>query len=204
MPIKIDVLDNSSQVRVKSKSNNTIKVLPETESDNINVKPKSNCDEIAIDAGCNVIGKQLDAKIDKEIEDRKAADKYLQDQLINKQDKIQFIIIDESEGIISQRDLSILNYSRLNKIIYNNNTYSLGFKDTNEWRYVGATTDPNAINTILINPTTGEYRYESIGNAVLQNHIADMNRHLRDGEREFWNNKLNLNQQGEVLSFNRN
>ena len=69
---------------------------------------------------------------------------------------------------------------------------------------MGSTTDPNNLNTIVVDTVTGEWTYSAIGNATLQEHIADNNRHLRSGEREFWNNKLNVVNQDELLEFNRN
>lgn len=69
---------------------------------------------------------------------------------------------------------------------------------------MGDTTDPNMLNTIVVDTVTGEYTYSLIGNALLQEHIADNNRHLRPGEREFWNNKINVDIEEELLEFNRN
>ena len=69
---------------------------------------------------------------------------------------------------------------------------------------MGQTTDPNMLNTIVVDTVNREWTYSSIGNAELQNHIADNNRHLREGEREFWNNKLNFETNEELLEFNRN
>lgn len=48
---------------------------------------------------------------------------------------------------------------------------------------------------------------EDVRVALLE-HLADMNYHIRPGERAFWNNKLNVNDSfetdGETLIFNRN
>lgn len=182
MPIKVDIVDNSSQVRIKPKSK----------------------DEVHVHGGCDTTGKVLNAKIDKEIADRKEADEELQRQIITKQDKIYFINLFDAEGTLSEDVLNLLISSRLNKLVYLDNIYSLSTKDNRYWRYMGQTTDPNMLNTIVVDTVTGEYVYSSIGNAVLQNHIADNNRHLREGEREFWNNKLNLEADDELLTFNRN
>lgn len=181
MPIKVDIVDNSSQVRVKPKSN----------------------DEVHVHGGCDTTGKALNAKIDKEIVDRKEADKELYNLIITKQDKIHFITIFEPVGTLPQDVLNLLMSSRLNKLVYNNNIYSLSMKNNNYWRYMGDTTDPNTLNTIVVDSVLGNYTYSSISNSLLLDHIADDNRHIREGERQFWNNKLNCETDEEILEFNR-
>ena len=39
---------------------------------------------------------------------------------------------------------------------------------------------------------------------LLTTHINDTNVHIQEGERNFWNNKLNYYLDGEILEFNRN
>ena len=170
----------------------------------IKVDVINNHSGVHVKPGCDATGKYLEAKIDQEIVDRKEADNELQKQIITKQDKIVFITVSEPIGTLSEDVLNLLISSRLNKLVYLENVYSLSTKDNRYWRYMGQTTDPNMLNTIVVDTVTGEYTYSSIGNAVLQNHIADNNRHLREGEREFWNNKLNLEADEELLTFNRN
>lgn len=182
MPIKVDIVDNSSLVRVKPKCN----------------------DEVKVKSDCDTTGKYLEAKIDNEIVERKEADEELQRQIITKQDKIWFITVFDAQGTLEEDVLNLLISSRLNKLVYNENIYSLSTKDNRYWRYMGDTTDPNMLNTIVVDTVTGEYTYSLIGNALLQEHIADNNRHLRPGEREFWNNKLNVEIDEELLEFNRN
>lgn len=184
MPIKVDIVDNSTQVKVKQKSTQDVHV-------------KSNCD---------IKEHVLDSKIEQEIKDRREADAYLQYEIdnINAQGKIHFITVYTATGTFSTEVLNLLISDRLNKLVYLDNIYSLSMKDNRYWRYMGDTTDPNTLNTIVVDTVTGEWTYSSIGNAVLQNHIADNNRHLREGEREFWNNKLNFEADGELLEFNRN
>lgn len=182
MPIKVDIIDNSSQVRVKPKSQ----------------------DEVHVKADCDTKGKALDAKLDKEIKERKEADAELQAQIVTKQDKIYFITVFEPEGTLSEDVLNLLISSRLNRIVYNENVYYLSLKDNRYWRYMGDTTNPNTLNTIVVDTNTGYYAYSLIINGELQAHIADNDRHIREGEREFWNNKLNVRREDEVLEFNRN
>ena len=102
MPIKVDIIDNSSQVRVRPKSN----------------------EEVHVKSGCDTTGKYLEAKIDKEIVDRKEADEELQRQIITKQDKIYFINLFDAEGTLSEDVLNLLISSRLNKLVYLDNIYS--------------------------------------------------------------------------------
>lgn len=182
MPIKVDIVDNSTQVKVKQKSTQDVHV-------------KSNCD---------IKEHYLDSKLEQEINDRREADAELQSQIVRKQDKIYFIDVPSATGTFLESVLNLLISSRLNKLVYLDNIYSLSMKDNRYWRYMGDTTDPNMLNTIVVDTVTGEWTYSSIGNAVLQNHIADNNRHLREGEREFWNNKLNFAKDDEILEFNRN
>lgn len=181
MPIKVDIIDNSSQVRVKPKSQ----------------------DEVHVKGGCGITDKHLEIKIDKEIKDRKEADEELQRQIITKQDKIVFITLLDAHGTLEEEVLNLLISSRLNKLVYLDSVYSLSVKDGKYWRYMGDTTDPNILHTIVVDTITGEYTFSEISNVVLQTHIEDNNKHLREGEREFWNDKLNCQLDGELLEFNR-
>ena len=182
MPIKVDIVNNSSQVRVKPKGNSEVKV----------------------DYNCDIKEKVLNAKIEKEIEDRKEADNTLYNLIVRKQDKIYFIDLLDESGTLPSDVLNLLISSRLNKLVYQNNIYSLASKDNRYWRYIGDTTNPNIINTIVVDSISGEYVYSAIINAELQNHINDNDRHIRNGERDFWNRKFNYTADGEILKFNRN
>lgn len=182
MPIDVKIVNNSSQVRVKPKSQ----------------------DEVKVKSDCDTKEKVIESKLKQEREERIAADEYLQYQINQKQNNIYFIDLYSPQGILDEDTLNLLTSSRLNKLVYLDNIYSLGTKDDRYWRYMGSTTDPNNLYTIVVDTITGEWIYSEIGNAVLQNHINDNNRHLRPGEREFWNNKLNVVNQDELLEFNRN
>lgn len=52
-------------------------------------------------------------------------------------------------------------------------------------------------------PFFGEAKYDEIIERI-DAHIADTNAHVSTADRQFWNNKLNYTQEGELLSFNRN
>lgn len=181
MSIPVRIIDNNSQIKVKVKGN-----------DNIPVK-----------SNCNVDKNRLEDLIKQERKERIAADEYLEAQIVDKQDKIKYIELFTPTGILDEEMLNLLISDRLNRIIYLDNYYMLSTKDNRYWRYMGQTTDPNILNTIVVDTSTREWTYSEIGNAELQNHIADNNRHLREGEREFWNNKLNCETAGELLEFNR-
>ncbi len=199
MSIKIDIIDNSSEVRVKPKAKEEVRTKIETKDGSVLVKPDSS-DNIHT---CVTSDSSLQKQIDAEILARKKADEELESQIIHKQDRIYFIDINQSEGTLAPTVLNLLISSRLNKLVYLDNVYSLSYKGNEYYRYTGGSTDPNYINTITVNVTTGDYYYESISNVVLRNHITNQDRHLRPGEREFWNNKLNFEAEGELLEFNR-
>ena len=182
MPIDVRIHDNTNTVRVKPSSNDLVKVS----------------------SGCAAEGSRLESLIKEERKERIAADEDLQYQILNKEDKIKYIEVFSSSGTFDEEVLNLLISNRLNRIIYNDNYYMLSTKDNRYWRYMGQTTDPNMLNTIVVDTVNREWTYSSIGNAELQNHIADNNRHLREGEREFWNNKLNFETNEELLEFNRN
>lgn len=182
MPIDVKIINNSSQVCVKPKSQ----------------------DEVNVKSDCDTKEKVIESKLKQEREERIAADEYLQYQINQKQNNIYFIDLYSAQGTLDPDTLNLLISSRLNKLIYLESVYSLSMKDNRYWRYMGDTTDPNMLNTIVVDTVTGEWTYSAIGNALLQEHIADNNRHLRSGEREFWNNKLNVVNQDELLEFNRN
>ena len=168
----------------------------------IRVNPVDNNDEVKVRQNNSAY---LDSKINKEIQDRINADNQLQEEINQKQDTIKFININSERGFLDEESLNLLISSKVNKILYlNSNIYSLGSINNKYWRYIGETTDPNMIQTIVIDTETGEYVYSAIGNKVLQDHIADNERHVTQEEKNCWNNKLNFERNGETLQFNRN
>ena len=179
MPIDVRIHDNTNNVRVKPSTN----------------------DVVNVETGCNAEGNRLEHLIKEERKERIAADQYL---LLNKEDKIKYIEIFSDTGTFDTEVLNLLISNRLNRIIYGDNYYILSIKDGNLWRYKGGNLDPNIVNTIIVDVSTGEWVYSPIGNTLLQHHLDDVNRHLREGEREFWNNKLNFEIEEELLEFNRN
>jgi hypothetical protein len=94
--------------------------------------------------------------------------------------------------------------NELDEVVYQGDYYTLAFRDDNELRYMGYTEDPNTLNIIVVNRVTGEYVYSQIVNGLLIDHINDNERHINEGERDFWNRKLNYETEGEILTFNRN
>ena len=130
MPIKVDIVDNSSLVRVKPKtSEETIKVDTQNNTSQVDVKPKSP-EEIKLGYGCGVTDKAQDARITKEIADRIAADSLLQEQLYKKQD-LGFILLDPffvsviNIGHIPEPLLARLNSYYINKVSLYEQVYYL-------------------------------------------------------------------------------
>lgn len=129
--------------------------------------------------------------------------RIIKQELDKKEDKVQYIEILEPNGVFDTKTLNLLISNNLNKIIYQNKYYNLSYKDNSVRRYLLSGIDPNIIYTVTVDMHTGQWHYNMILNQELQEHIADNNRHIREGEREFWNNKLNFEARGEVLEFNR-
>ena len=182
MPIPVKIRDNSSSIKMKTSS-----------PDNIKVQSDSSVDT-----------NRLDYLIKEEKEERIEADANLQAQILDKQDKIKQIEIFQEDGYFDSTLLNLLISDNANKIVYQDNYYTLMYKGTQYRRYQAPSIDPNVLYTVLVDVTTGHYIYSWIPNAELQNHMSDNERHLNAGERTFWNNKINLNTDGELLEFNRN
>ena len=152
MPIKVNVVDNSSEVRVKT--------------------------------GCNVINKAQDARIDKEIQDRIAADKNLQIQINQKQDEIEFITVYDLVGIIPSYELSLLVKNRVNRLIYQDKIYYYSIKDGNIRKYF-TTAQTTEYNEIDVNINNGNYEVKSTMPPEIKKHIEDTTIHITEEERQF-------------------
>ena len=136
MPIKIDVVDNSSQVRVKPTDNKTVKL-------------KDDCDTKEA---------RIDSLIKTERAERIAADQLLQD---TKQDLgyIQvepYLIPGQSYGVFSEAVLEKLKKYLVNKISLGNYIYSLSVSNGNLKTYFCARGDIT-INKIDVNFSTGVF-----------------------------------------------
>ena len=166
MPIKVDLVSNSSQIRVKPTDNKDVKVISDAA----------------------VIDKVQDAKINKEIAERKAADNLLQIQIDQKQDEIAFITVYELAGIIPSQELAILVKNKVNRLVYQDQIYCLSIEEGNIRKYF-TTTPTTEYNEIDVNITNGGYGIKSTIAPEIKEHLEDEDRHIRVGEREAWNNK---------------
>lgn len=199
MPIKLNVVDNNSSVRVKHQSKDEVRLKPD----------------------CGIDNARYEALVNKERQERIAADEALQKQITD--NKINFIPLDnyiteetsyQKIGVIPEIILQHLRNNKINKLLLGNKIYYLSIKDGNIQQYFSNTTDtvqgePN-FNNVDLNIETGEFTIiDSWLDAQMKSAIAHMknkNIHLQPGEREFWNNKLNCEDEvsGEELILNRN
>ena len=199
MPVKLNIVDNNSEVRVKPKSNDEVRLKPD----------------------CGIDNARYEALVNKERQERIAADEILQRQIT--ENKINFIPLDsyiteqtsyQKSGVLPESILLFLRSNRLNKVVLGNKIYYLSIKDDNIQQYFSNTSnnipnEPN-FNRVDLNTDTGEFIIkDSWLDAQMKkaiNHMNDTNIHITPEERVFWNNKLNCEDEvsGEELILNRN
>ena len=199
MPVKLNIVDNNSEVRVKPKSNDEVRLKPD----------------------CGIDNARYEALVNKERQERIAADEVLQRQIT--ENKINFIPLDsyiteqtsyQKSGVLPESILLFLRSNRLNKVVSGNKIYYLSIKDGNIQQYFSNTSnnipnEPN-FNRVDLNTDTGEFIIkDSWLDAQMKkaiNHMNDTNIHITPEERVFWNNKLNCEDEvsGEELILNRN
>ena len=201
MPIKLNVVDNNSEVRVKPKSNDEVRLKPD----------------------CGIDNARYEALVNKEKQDRIAADEALQKQITD--NKINFIPLDsyitvvtsyQKEGVLPQELLVYLRNNKLNKVILGNKVYYLAVKDGNTQQYFSNTSgdipgEPN-FNKVNVNLETGEFivkdTWLDAQAKAAQQHMDNREIHITAEERVFWNNKLNcddnVSEETETLILNRN
>lgn len=199
MPVKLNIVDNNSEVRVKPKSNDEVRLKPD----------------------CGIDNARYEALVNKERQERIAADEILQRQIT--ENKINFIPLDsyiteqtsyQKSGVLPESILLFLRSNRLNKVVLGNKIYYLSIKDGNIQQYFSNTSnnipnEPN-FNRVDLNTDTGEFIIkDSWLDAQMKkaiNHMNDTNIHITPEERVFWNNKLNCEDEvsGEELILNRN
>lgn len=137
MPIKINVVDNNSEVRVKPKSNDEVKLKPD----------------------CGLENGRLESLINTERAERIEADKLLQD---TKQDLgyipvEPYLVSGQPYGIFSEAVLEKLKKYLINKISLGNYIYSLSVSNGNLKTYFCARGDI-LVNKIDVNFETGVFR----------------------------------------------
>lgn len=199
MPIKLNVVDNNSEVRVKVKSKDEVRLKPD----------------------CGIDNARYEALVNKERQERIAADEILQAQIT--ENKINFIPLDsyiteqtsyQKSGVLPESILLFLRSNRLNKVVLGNKIYYLSIKNGNIQQYFSNTSDniPNEpnFNRVDLNTDTGEFTIvDSWLDAQMKlaiDHINNQDIHITPEERIFWNNKLNCEDEvsGEELILNRN
>lgn len=184
MPIKLNVVDNNSSVRVKPKSN----------------------DEVPVKPNCGIDNARYEALVNKERQERIAADEALQAQIDD--NKINFIPLDDyiiidrpqqKEGIIPENILVYLRNNKLNKVILGNKIYYLSVRDGNTQQYFSNTSnnipgEPN-LNRVDLNIETGEFVIKDTWlDAKMKlaiDHINNQDIHVTLDDKLRWNNKLN-------------
>lgn len=169
MPVKVNLVDNASQVKVKPKS-----------TDGINLKHD-----------CGLINSPLAYRLDKEIEHRIEGDEHLQQQLDNKQDKIEFIILNSLEGYIPHDDLRLLLTNKINRLVYQDTIYYLATIDNNTRKYFSRKAS-SVYNEIDVTITTGAFKIISTIDPIVKEHIEDNTIHITETERIFWNDKISV------------
>ena len=98
--------------------------------------------------------------------------------------------INADTGTFTQAQLDILNEGTSNYISYGDKIFKLKLKSHPIRKYFTQTSDPNLIELVNVNMATGDWRYETIGNTVLTNHINDSVVHITSTERTDWNNRI--------------
>ncbi len=165
MPIKVDINNNSSHVRVRPISQDEVRVKPK-DNQTVIIKPETTTEQVNTRAGTDILIIQRDKKIEAEKKERIEADDKLNQQ---KQDKIKFIEVYDLQGVIDPANLSLLNNSLVNQILYNHTYYKLVFKDGQVRKYFTAS-QATVYNEIDIDMATGYYRIIQKVDPALQEH----------------------------------
>lgn len=194
MPIPVNVIDNKSQVRVKSNC--------DVEKTRLDVLIKQEREErIAAD---DALQEHIDESISTEAEAREQADTVLADALAaeteareqadaelrrQKQDEIQFIYITSLEGALDSESLNLLISNKVNRLVLSDVIYYLSVVNGTTRKYFSRV--PSSVyNEIDIDINTGEYEAISKMDPAIKNHIEDETIHITEEERLFWNNKV--------------
>lgn len=110
------------------------------------------------------------------------------------------IPLSSSTGTFSPEVMQILNGNYLVELFYNNCYYKIAYKDANTKKYMTDILDVYSnMQVINVNLNNRAWSYDTIGNQALINHINNTNVHIQEGERNYWNNKITCDKQGETL-----
>ena len=176
MSVKVNVIDNNSNIRTKTSSK----------------------DDVAVKSNCNIQTKVLDAKIDKEIEDRKAADTILQ---LTKQN-LGFIILDgyfvpgTHSGNLPQSMLNLLISYLINKVSINGHIYYLSKVEENNLLSFICPDLGVELNQVDINKTSGLFHnglsvldHNRLNNLDWRNSGHTGFAGIEFGTTEYWSNR---------------
>lgn len=127
----------------------------------------------------------------------------LQETIRNKQDKIEFVEInpETTTGQLSPTKLNLLTTNMVNRLLRDDKIYYLSIKEGNTRKYFS--TSAEDYDEIDIDITTGRYQ---VKNTKVIDHINNTTIHITQDEREFWNNKLNYDEDtlnSGILTLNR-
>lgn len=127
----------------------------------------------------------------------------LQETINNKQDKIEFVEIpvENMTGQISSQELSVLTSNRINRLLRGNRIYYLSIREGDIRKYFS--TIEEDYDEIDIDITNGIYQ---VKNTRVIDHINDTTIHITQEDRDYWNNKLNYNEDtldAGILTLNR-
>ncbi len=156
MPIKLNVVDNNSSVRVKTKSNDEVRLQPD----------------------CGIDNARYEALVNKEKQERIAADQLLQETKQNKgYIQVEDYLVSGPIGQFDPETLELLKSYLVNKLSFNGYIYSLSITNGNKAIYFCPR--ETEYNKVEVDFTNGSF-------GLLKN-----NEHTVTQEQiDFWNNKV--------------
>lgn len=112
---------------------------------------------------------------------------------------VKYVLLSDASGILSQDQYKTLLADRMNRIIIDNKILKLASTGGGQWGYTNIEAIKNSDGSIskylyTVNfDKTRYYTYSVIDlDSTINEHIANVNVHLKQGEREKWNNKANI------------
>lgn len=113
------------------------------------------------------------------------------DSVYNPSSAAAVVTLVGTSGVLNQTQATLLR-KNINAVInLNNEFYRLTVKQLTQLIYSTTQIDMNKADRVYINLDTNEWYYEHQENYPINQHVADTAAHVNEGERDFWNNKLN-------------
>lgn len=103
----------------------------------------------------------------------------------------EVVEINQATGTFTEETLNGLLANRIKPIKYNNKLFSCMMHQGQIYKYMVISHDPNNVEYIEVNSSTGAWSYNLVTNQLLTDHIQDQVCHITSNERTLWNNKLN-------------